>query len=136
MIDSALLVGRPEEMGDFILTLLQRVRTARFLSRIEDLEQVTEAVSLMIVLQHWSDEFSPETIRFLLETYPLSRFIVVQGDWCASDRRTRGNWPAAFCVPVSEAIRRLDREIEVLAGRRPPLPWTAGMDEIFAFDHA
>lgn len=136
MIDSLLLIGRPTDMDDVVLAALQHARTTRAFCRIEDVWQVEDPVSLIVVLEHWPDEYPRETIHRLLETFPLSRFMVVQGPWCASARRTRQAWPAAVGVPVTEAVGRLRREVDVIAGQRAPLPWTAGMDEIFAFDHS
>ena len=89
---------------------------------------------LVVVCQHWPDEFPPSEVDRLFRAFPLARFVVCYGPWCASDGRTRSIWPLAVRVPADEAESRLKRELEVLRGERPPLPLTASRDEIFVFD--
>ena len=89
---------------------------------------------LVVVWQHWPDEFSPSEVDRLFRKFPLARFICCYGAWCASDGRTRSIWPLAVRVPLSEAEDRLCRELAVLRGELAPLPLTASRDEIFAFD--
>ena len=89
---------------------------------------------LVLVCQHWPDEFPPSDVDRLFRAFPLARFVVCYGPWCASDGRTRSIWPLAVRVPVEEAENRLKRELQVLRGERPPLPLTASRDEIFLFD--
>lgn len=89
---------------------------------------------LVIVCQHWPDEFAPAEVDRLFRTFPLARFICCYGPWCASDGRTRAIWPLAVRVPVAEAADRIRRELAVVRGERPPLPLTASRDEIFVFD--
>jgi hypothetical protein len=89
---------------------------------------------LVIVCQLWPDEFRAVEVVQLLEAFPLARLICCYGSWCASDGRTRDIWPLSIRVPAARAARRIDLEIEVLAGSRWPLPLTASRDEIFLFD--
>jgi hypothetical protein len=91
---------------------------------------------LIIVCQHGSDEFTTPEVHRLIGLYPLARLVCCYGSWCASDGRTRDIWPLAVRVPVELAPERIRRELEVLAGRRRPLPLTASRDEIFLFDNA
>jgi hypothetical protein len=91
---------------------------------------------LVIVCQHGPDEFPESDVHRLIGLFPLARLISCYGPWCASDGRTRDIWPLAVRVPVAAAAERVRRELDVLAGRRPPLPLTASRDEIFLFDNA
>src|SRR5690606_2101000 len=43
-------------------------------------------------------------------------------------------WPWPLCVFVEQLGDRVERELEVLLGRRAPLTWTASRDETFEFD--
>jgi hypothetical protein len=89
---------------------------------------------LAIVCLHWPDEYGAAEVRQLFEAFPLARPICFYGPWCASDGRTRDVWPLSIRIPAALAHRRIDLEIEVLAGTRWPLPLTAARDEIFLFD--
>lgn len=92
---------------------------------------------LVIVCQSWPDEFSPSEVSNALGRWPLAQWVVCYGAWCESDGRTRSIWPISVRVPVSEAIRRLDRVWRIVTQRDgEPLPLTASRDETFAFDHA
>jgi hypothetical protein len=89
---------------------------------------------LVIVCQQSPDEYTTAEVRQLLGAFSLARLICCYGPWCASDGRTRGVWPLSSRVPAELAPRRIDLELEVLAGTRWPLPLTASRDEIFLFD--
>lgn len=89
---------------------------------------------LIVVLQHWPDEFGVSDFHRLLHQFPLSRMIVCQGEWCAASGRTRCVWPPAVMVADAVFESRLLRERDVIRGRRAPLPLTATIDEVFAFD--
>jgi hypothetical protein len=89
---------------------------------------------LIVVCQHWPDEYTTTDVRRMLGTFPLARLTCCYGPWCASDGRTRDVWPLSIRVPAELASRRIDLELEVLAGTRWPLPLTASRDEIFLFD--
>jgi len=136
MIDALLLIGRSTGMEDIVAAALQRSSISRVFLELLPALHVPEPISWIVVLQHWPDEYAPEEIRSLLQTYPFARITVVQGPWCLSERRNRASWPAALCIPSTQATARFDREMDVLSGKRSPLPWTAGLDEIFAFDHS
>jgi hypothetical protein len=89
---------------------------------------------LVIACQHWSEEYTATDVRQILGVFPLARLICCYGRWCASDGRTRDVWPLSIRVSADFAPRRIDLELEVLAGTRRPLPLTASRDEIFLFD--
>ncbi len=89
---------------------------------------------LVIVCQHWPDEYTAAEVRAVLRAFPLARLVCCYGSWCSSDGRTRDVWPLAVRVPAEWAARRIALELEVLAGTRWPLPLTASRDEIFLFD--
>ncbi|MGH7127435.1 MAG: hypothetical protein ACREIV_02615, partial [Planctomycetaceae bacterium] len=91
---------------------------------------------LVVVCQNQSDEFSRSDAERLLALLPLARWIVCYGAWCVSDGRNRDLVPLSVRVPVPHVAERLRQERDVLRGRRAPLPWTAGRDEIFAFETA
>jgi hypothetical protein len=89
---------------------------------------------LVIICQHWPDEYTPAEFRQMLGAFPLARPVCCYGPWCASDGRTRDVWPLSIRVPSEYAARRIDLELEVLAGTRWPIPLTASRDELFLFD--
>jgi hypothetical protein len=89
---------------------------------------------LVVVCQHWPDEYTAAEVRAVLRAFPLARLVCCYGSWCRSDGRTRDVWPLAVRVPAEWAARRIDLELEVLAGDRWPLPLTASRDEIVLFD--
>lgn len=91
---------------------------------------------LVVVCQEWPDEYAPSDVGRLIALAPLARWVCCHGAWCASDGRSRDLWPLGIRVPASWALFRLQRELAVLAGDRPPLPLTASRDEAFAFDAA
>lgn len=93
---------------------------------------VPPAVDLCIVCQSWPDEFSPADIGQILNRAATARLVCVYGECCASDGRTRDLWPPAVRVPVRDFAPRLRFELDVVAGRAPPLPLTAARDECFA----
>ena len=136
MIEQALIIGRPAGMEQLIGELLAHSRSARFFARMQDLSTDLEvAPALVLICQHWPEEYTTAQVQALLSRYPLARMICCYGPWCASDGRTRNIWPAAVRVPLAHAGDRLRRELMVIAGKCPPLPLTAGLDEIFDFDH-
>ncbi len=92
------------------------------------------AFDLIVVCQHWPDEFCRADAGWLLTAFPTARLICCYGAWCASDGRTRETWPLAVRVPVEAFPDRLQRELQVIAGEAAPLPPTAARDEVFAFD--
>ena len=89
---------------------------------------------LVVVCQHWPDEYTSAEVRAVLRAVPLARLICCYGPWCGSDGRTRDVWPLAVRVAAAQGARRIDFELEVLAGSRWPLPLTASRDEIVLFD--
>jgi hypothetical protein len=111
------------------------VRTAGGVAEaIETCAADTWHADLVVVCQHWPDEYTAAEVRSLLAAFPLARLVCCYGSWCSSDGRTRDVWPLAVRVPAEWAARRIDLELEVLAGTRWPLPLTASRDEIVLFD--
>jgi hypothetical protein len=118
-------------------SLIQEGCDAHFSSGVSQLDRSSQAdwfPDLVIVCQHWPDEFSERDIQRLVGRYPLARVTCCYGPWCRSDGRRRDLWPFAVRVPVEAVAGRIRREREVLAGRRQPLPLTASRDEVFVFD--
>lgn len=90
---------------------------------------------LVVVLQHWSDEWEPQSINGLLAEFPLARWVCCYGAWCESDGRNRPtHWPTGIRVPMRRSVSRIHRELAVLDGQADPLPLTASREELFAFD--
>jgi hypothetical protein len=138
-------------IGNFFSPVMEPVRlavenlvesgaNARFCEAVPRTEEVARDGArfpeLVIVCQHWPDEFTTPDVHRLIGLYPLARLVCSYGPWCASDGRTRDIWPLAVRVPVDMAPERIRRELDVLAGRRRPLPLTASRDEIFLFDNS
>ncbi len=88
---------------------------------------------LVIVCQHWRDEYAGDHVRKALQILPLARWICVCGVWCESEGRHGSRWPAAVRVPISGLNARLILEANVVGGKTPALALTAGRDEIFEF---
>lgn len=135
-IENGLLIGRPDGMEVATSNFLSCCRHARFFHNLEDLSVPDDySPDLVLVLQHWSDEFNQSEVDNLLNTFPLARVVCCYGSWCESDQRTRQVWPAAVRVPVEQIQERIDLECKVLLGKALPLDRTAGLDEVFAFQH-
>lgn len=124
----------------FVESLVESGCDARFAVRVAEVSpcQTDEPwfPELVIVCQHLPDEFTTAEVHRLIGLFPLARLVCCYGPWCASDGRTRDLWPLAVRVPVELGPERIRRELEVLSGRRRPLPLTASRDEIFLFDNA
>jgi hypothetical protein len=134
MIDSLLIIGGESGMADVVQSAWS---VAHRVDRVPTISAALGNLSpadLILVLQHDPDEYSRSDVRSLLEKFPISRVVNCQSEWCASAGRTRQIWPPAICVSQAAAPQRIRQELEILAGQRAPLPWTAGLDEIFAFD--
>jgi hypothetical protein len=124
-------------------TALLRETGAERLRRAADIGAVRDGCSpsgpafdLIVVCQHWPDEFCRADVAWLLTAFPTARLVCCYGAWCASDGRTRDTWPIAVRVPIEAFSDRLQHELQVIAGEAGPLPPTAARDEVFAFDHA
>lgn len=95
--------------------------------------QLPEPDLILICEQH-PDEYRPDEVARLLAEHPLTRIVCAYGPWCAAAGRTRMIWPLAVRVPAPEAALRLHREARVINGDLTPMPRTAGLDEVVAFD--
>lgn len=98
-------------------------------------DELLEPPDLVIVCQSWPDEFLASDVSVELGRWPLAMWVCCYGAWCASDGRTRLNWPIGVRVPVAEAEQRLNHVWRVLNEQGgEPLPLTASRDEAFEFD--
>jgi hypothetical protein len=137
-VTQVLLIGNAESPE--MRPAIEAVKRLAPAAEIRSVESFTGASSgdlqpdLVVVCQHWPDEFPPAEVGRLFRECPLARFVVCYGPWCASDGRTRAIWPLAVRVPANEADDRLRLELDVLGGERAPLPLTASRDEVFVFD--
>lgn len=88
---------------------------------------------LIVVCQHWPDEFNSHQVHSLLTQYPLARLVCCYGPWCESDGRNRDIWPPGSRIPASGFERRLPLEIALLLDLRNAtfLPLTASLTELF-----
>jgi hypothetical protein len=91
-----------------------------------------DAALVCVCLDH-PDQFDPGNVVALLGSLGMARLMCVRGEWCASLLRSRTTWPPSVAVRLDELPARLALELEVIAGRRPPLPLTAGLEEVAAF---
>ncbi len=123
-------------MGDAVQGVVQHAAEvqcrATLAAALRELSR--EAPDLVLVCQHWPEEYRADEVERLLESLPLARIVCSYGPWCGSDGRTRTIWPAALRVPAERAASRILAELDVISGRRMPLPRTAGLEEVFAFD--
>ncbi len=86
-----------------------------------------------LVLQSWSDEYSPDEVSLLISTTQSFGLLCCCGQWCAGDGRTRSVWPPALRVSLpwaTEAVRQLLQDRQAGCGL---LPATAARDEVFLY---
>jgi len=134
---TSLILGNPDGMELAIAQVLLHSESAKFEREINDVTPFIETPpDLILVCQQWPDEYSHEFVAELIATFPLSRLVCCYSRWCGSDGRTRNIWPPAVRVEAAKAARRVRQEVEVISGLRDPLPLTAGLDEVFLFDHS
>lgn len=133
--------GQSHEMRPVGVWLEEHV-AERNLRHAADVSQLTRLVTeenwypdLVVVCQHWPDEYTQAEVQRLFALLPLARWVCCYGLWCESDGRNRDVWPAAVRVPARTTEHRLQREWAVLHNEQPALQPTASRDEIFAFDH-
>ena len=137
MIESAILIGDFNSHPAFVQKIADAAKSLHLFQNVDQfLKSGPLSSEMILVSQQWSDEYTAADVSALLAACPLARIIVCQQEWCASDGRTRRLWPPAVCSPIGHWELRLEAELDVISGRRPPLPLTAGLEEIFAFDHA
>jgi hypothetical protein len=94
------------------------------------LAQANRPPDLVLVCESWPDEFPADHVTRLLAAVPLARLVCLSGFWSESAGRTRQHWPPALRVPIWAAWPRIEHELEVCAGRRTALPWTATREEL------
>ncbi len=130
------VIGEINGMTAVSEAVMQTAQHAATYPRINDaLQAVGEQPDLIVVCQHHPDEYKSSEINQLLEQYPLTRPVCVTGPWCLSMRRTRNLWPPALLIEANHAKARIQRELEVFLGNRNPLPRTAALEEVYAFDN-
>lgn len=93
------------------------------------------AADLVVVSLDHPDRLADREVERLLASAPLARWIVCVSTWCESIGRNRTEYPRGTIVPARLATVRIEAELAVLRGERPPLPLTASRDEAWAFDH-
>ncbi|MES2791237.1 MAG: hypothetical protein V4719_16600 [Planctomycetota bacterium] len=136
------LLGDPgtAEFSDVFKVLNAVVPAAAELSAIRDMSELAELSrrqefpDFIVVVQTWSDEFRFEDVLQLPGFGLLTRVLCCFGPWCVSDGRSRQDWPLALRVPVEHfetALRSEWQQLTAPQQAEPPLPWTAGRDEIF-----
>ncbi|MCA8990595.1 MAG: hypothetical protein KDA88_01380 [Planctomycetaceae bacterium] len=120
--------------GEAVMQSAQHVST---FSGIDDaLNVADDQPDLIVVCQQHPDEYTQAEVNQLLEQFPLTRTVCVVGRWCLSMRRTRDVWPPALLIEAEQAKSRIQRELDVFRGNRTPLPRTAALEEVYAFDFA
>lgn len=135
MIESVLLIGAIDGMESVVAAVVRHCRQLVRYSSLNDVAAVEDSPQLIVVVQQFPDEYPSSEVLRLLSDFPISRLICCYGPWCAADGRTRNIWPPAVRVPIGEFEHRLLRERDVIAGTEAALDRTAGLDELFPFDH-
>ena len=136
MIKSGAIIGHTNGMETAASCFLSSCQNALYYRDLQGfLQQSAVDPQLILVLQHWPDEFRSSEIQQLLVQFPVSRLICCYSQWCASMGRSRNDWPPAVCVPLESVVDRINAEVQVINGARTPLERTAGLDELFEFDH-
>jgi hypothetical protein len=125
------LVGAESSRGELRPALL---RAGFSVTEQRELPDVCDRSSLICVALDHPDQFSGDDVRRFLAATAGARVICVRFPWCASMLRTRSDWPAAVVVDVAAFEKRLDIEKQVLLGKKAPLPITAGLEEVAAFN--
>ena len=92
-----------------------------------------EPTDLIVVLETSPAQFSSRLVTREITCHPLVRIVCLQGYWSEAAGRTTPDWPEAVRVPARSSIPRLALELDVIHGICPPLPLTAGRDELFLF---
>lgn len=134
-IDRGMIIGRADGMDRAVASLLMKCESVSCYHQFSSVrDEGLEPPQLILILQHWPDEFSEAEVQALFAMFPLTRIICCYGPWCQSDGRNRKYWPASVRVPLSEVTFRIDAEVEVILGLRSPLEKTAGLDEVFEFE--
>ncbi|WP_146510912.1 RNA-binding protein [Thalassoglobus neptunius] len=134
MIESTAIVGDARSMESVVAEALAVSRSAVYFSTLRDLlDSDSSNPNFILVLQQWPDEYQSNEINELFRRFPLSRILCCYGVWCSSMRRTRSIWPGVVSVSESEFLPRLRLETRVIQEEIPPLPLTAGLDELFGY---
>lgn len=112
-------------------SLLPGAENCRFDTPSDALRSATTALAdIVLVVQHRPAEFSRREADALLGALPVTRIVVGLGAWCASHGRSERLWPEAVAVPLRDVTSRLRREAAGFAAGEPPLPLTAGREEL------
>jgi len=122
--------GRVQEMAD------GSIATQRFgsVSALLELDAETARPHLIVIFQKHCDEYAFDAADTLARQFPLTRFLVVLGPLCESERRTRACWPFAWQVPDWKFPLRFESELDVLRGSTAALPSTASLEEVARYE--
>ncbi|MFO1002758.1 MAG: hypothetical protein U0936_20710 [Planctomycetaceae bacterium] len=90
------------------------------------------SAEIVVVLQAFSDEYSPADAGRLIGRMLFRRVLCCYGPWCLSDGRTHEIWPAVVRVSVASAWKVLSREIRNVREGVPTLLPMAAAEEVFA----
>ncbi|OAI52890.1 hypothetical protein AYO47_05810 [Planctomyces sp. SCGC AG-212-M04] len=130
---NALLVGADSSRGE-LRPALQRAGFA--VAEQSSLPSAADSSAIVCVALDHPDQFAGEDVRRFLASFAASRILCVRFPWCASMLRSRNDWPAAVVVDADVFEPRLEKEKHVLQGKRAPLPITAGLEEVAAFNRS
>jgi hypothetical protein len=130
---NALLVGAESSRGE-LRPPLQRAGFA--VTEQSGLPAAADKSALVCIALDHPDQFAGEDVRRFLAAFPGSRILCVRFPWCASMLRSRTDWPAAVVVDADAFESRVENEKQVLQGKKAPLPITAGLEEVAAFNRS
>jgi len=135
MISHALIIGETRGMEQAVHSVLLHSEQVIYRRVMPPLHEITPSPELILICQQWPDEYTQQQAIAWFDAFPVARWVVGFSEWCNSDGRTRDVWPAAIRVPTNDVSKRIELENKVIRGECPPLPMTAGYDEIFAFEN-
>ncbi len=143
-LPSVLLVGRADHremrpVAETLADLIPRNQLFRA-EQFPDVERFhTESENhpeLVIVCQHWSEEYTRVEADRIFEWFPLACILCCYGSWCDSDGRSGTPWPPAVRVPVGSCPSLIHQLWDDLKASRPRLPSTASIEDAFRRLHS
>ncbi len=114
------------------------------LPTIASFAAVAHSAEVVIIGESWPDEFTMDDVTRLITVAPLARVVWLTGAWSEAVGRTRSHWPAAWRVPLCDAISRIERELAALQACRNGdnttastfPPWTASRQEAWLWQQS
>ncbi len=103
------------------------------ISEWERSEASRRQIPLTVVLQSWSDEYSPAEIDRLVGATLFTGLLCCYGAWCEGDGRTHQLWPHSTRIPLRFAHQIIQAKLQRIKAGRPLLPPTAARDEVFLY---